>query len=105
MDDLLIWLQENWIVWIPCLLGLVEFLVLLIFKKRPKIVDSSIYPEIIAYVQEAEQVYGSGYGKEKLIYVCKKIAQYRGISDIVAMVCYRSFIENVLNTPQKKGGK
>ena len=105
MDDIIRWLCDNWIVWIPCLFGIVEFLVLLIFKKRPKIIDPTIYPDVIQYIQEAETVYGSGHGKEKLLFVCKKLAEMRGMSDVAAMVCYRSFIENVLNTPQKKGGK
>lgn len=66
IDCILSFLIEHWIIIIPCFLGLVEFVFLLIFKRRPEIVANDLVQSIVVQCREAEKRYGHGNGDLKL---------------------------------------
>lgn len=84
--------------------GVIEFILLLICKKRSFIVDTGATQILVELVIKAERIYGHGHGKEKLNYV---ISQYFLMyPDKVKIPEYRDAliycVESILDTPQKK---
>lgn len=101
MNDFINWLVANWQFVSSAAISVIGFILLLIFK-RTKIVDPSVYTDVIEYVKEAEKIFGDGHGKEKNDFVMTRLAQTRGISKLFASLAYGFFVENVLSTPAKK---
>ena len=104
MQEFSKWLVENWQYVSSIGFSFLSFILLFIFR-RTKIVDPSVYSDIISYVNEAEKIYGKGHGKEKYQLVINRLSHTRGLSPFFTSIAYGFFIENVLSTPHKKDGE
>ena len=91
-------LTENWKL--IAILGaiLVELILLLIFKKRPEIIDHSFYIKASEWILEAEKSFDKGADKLKYVLQCAK--QYLGSNYSEAAV--KEIVEWILTIPQKK---
>lgn len=89
--------------------GLVEFFILIIFRRRVKIQefvlqDSSFNNRVLDLVKAAEDLFGAGKGKEKLDYVIKNMcASVPGATKSFTEAIVKARVEQILSTPQKKG--
>ena len=101
MQQIINYIIDNWMWLFPIVLSVVEFLILFIFR-RIKYIDSSICFKLIPFIKQAESIYGSGHGVEKLNYVIK---QYQQICPDANPSIISYFVNEILDTPQKKGGK
>lgn len=101
VNDFIRFIVDNWQFVSTTAVSVVGFILLLIFK-RTKIIDPSVYTDVIQYVNEAEKIFGDGHGNDKRDFVLKRLSQTRGISNLFASIAYGFFIENVLSTPHKK---
>ena len=82
--------------------GILIFIeVLLLILKRTKIVDPSIYARLVSLVKLAEEAYGPGQGKAKLDAVVGVFLEDCG--DKYPRSQVEKIVEEILETPQKKG--
>lgn len=77
-------------------------LIVAVLTKKTKIIDNSIVAAIVDLTIEAEKKYGPGNGEIKLAYVLSKLVEMYPASETPLEV-YKSLIEHVLSSPQKKG--
>lgn len=78
-----------------------EVIILLVFKKRPEVVDNSLLAKLSDWILEAEDKFKAG--RDKLDYVCQKAQLYLGDKYIENDVV--KIIEYLLTLPEKKGKK
>ncbi len=76
----------------------IEVVVFLVFKKRPKIVDNSFITHLCGWIKEAESKYK--VGSDKMNYVLEKSKDYLGDNFIKNEV--KSMVEYILTVPEKK---
>ena len=106
MDSFVNFIQNYWQVILAVITVILE-IVLLIIKKRPltEILDNSAYKDLIILIKDAEAMYGEKNGQKKLEYVLTAFCNLKGINkDSWNYESVKALIENVLETPQKKGG-
>ena len=108
MQEFINFLVDNWQFVSTCGISVVSFILLLIFR-RGKItanLPNDVYCELTQLIKEAESLYGSGHGKEKKEYVITKFYGFHPHTDGSNLWSYLidPFIEDILSTPQKKGG-
>lgn len=89
--------------------GLIFILdIVILIVKRVKLqfkVPQNSYTYLIEAIKEAEKIYGSGHGKEKLNYVVESYMKHFDIPGYFAsetQYYVKGLIESILNTPQKK---
>lgn len=107
MKDFVKFLVDNWQFISTAIITLLS-VILLIVKKRPltEILDNSAYKDLIILIKDAESRFGAKEGKKKLDYVLTAFCNIKGINkDSFTASSVKSLIENVLETPQKKGDK
>lgn len=92
---------QHWTIFVYVGCALIELVILLVFKKRPKVIDNSILLKVAEWIEEAEVQFRQG--KDKLDYVCQKAANYLG--DLYSEKDIVSLVEWLLTLPEKKGGK
>lgn len=94
-------LTENWKL--IAILGaiLVELVLLLIFKKKPQVLDNSLIFDLCTWIAEAENLYS--VGSDKLHYVLTK-AKVR-LGDLFDEKSVTKIIEWLLTLPEKKEKK
>ena len=107
--DFINWCNNNLTFLVSVGIGLIEFIILIVYRKRVKINefvlhDSSFNNRIVDLIQAAEKLYGSGQGKEKLQYVVDQLcslvpAETRAFTEKIV----KARVEQILATPQKKG--
>lgn len=91
-------LVSNW-KFLAALFGLMlEIILVLVVKKRPKIIDNSFLFRCAEWINEAENIYQDG--KEKLAYVLSKAKEY--LADNYNEKSVTEIIEWILTIPQKK---
>lgn len=115
MNDIIHILKNNWELIVSVLLFILSFILQLIKKKPVKVIDT-VKQIILSYapmaIRLAEQMYGLDHGDEKFKYayqvICDAVGQIVGIQPRKVPDMYDAYIkdviEDVLNTPQKKGG-
>jgi len=111
MNDFIQFLLDNWKLLLIIIFGVVEFILLLVFKKEPvfnledKII-SDIYDVLPGLINDAEKEYpGKGKGDYKLRYVLKKLISLHPelfSLDGNYLGMFKHYIERILSTPQKK---
>lgn len=102
------WCNNNLTFLISLGVGLIEFIILIVYRKRVKISefvlhDSSFNNRIVDLINTAELLLGPGTGKEKLQYVvdhmCSLVpAETRSFTEKIV----KARVEQILATPQKK---
>ena len=92
---------ENWRFFVMLACVIIEIVLLLVFKRRPQLIDNSILYHLSVWIQEAEVRFVSG--SEKLDYVVSKAKDYLG--DKFNRENVISLVEYVLSLPQKKEGR
>lgn len=93
-------LIENWRFFVMVACVICEIILLLVFKRQPKIIDNSILYQLSVWIYEAETRFK--LGSEKLEYVVSKAEQYLGENFNRKSVV--SLVEYILSLPQKKEG-
>lgn len=105
---------ENWKFLLEIFLLVLSFVLLFLKKKAKIVVDDKVlgymFREIPIWIKEAEDLYSSGNGENKFLYVCNKALQYIAdslsisIKDIPGSMVLeiKDMIEDVLSTPIKK---
>lgn len=101
MDYFINFFFEYWTIIVPCLLGIIEFIFILIFKKRPKIIDNSITDFVLSLCNSAELQFGPGKGKEKLDYVLANCQAKFGLSYLILKPMIMKIIESILECQSK----
>lgn len=105
---------ENWKFLLEIFLLVLSFFLLLLKKKAKIVIDdkvlASLFREIPVWISEAEDIYSSGNGENKFLFVCNKALQY--IADSLSISIkeipgslileIKEMIEDVLSTPIKK---
>ena len=105
MELFIDWISTNW-QWVASVgASLIYFILLLIYKRRPYVVDDSAYSDIVRLTIEAENIYGAGHGSEKLDYVLNHVVNDDSLPMCVIKYAYKPLVEKILSTPHKKGGK
>lgn len=115
MENFVAFLRDNWKFLLEIFVPLVS-LVILCFVRKTKVnipgsVISELFVQVPGWILQAESDIGSGKGQEKLKYVFAKCVDFLSdsmdlsTSDIIKFYgeSIVAFIEDVLNTPQKKG--
>lgn len=107
-DYVIHWLIKNWEMVLSILLFLLSFILCLV-KKKPVLNKVAIYlnelfQRIPIYIDMVEK---EGHGSEKkalVLALCREfLSSQFGFNDFDAVECLLSgYIEDVLNTPQKK---
>lgn len=92
---------ENWRFFIMVACVIVEIVLLLVFKRRPQIIDNSFLFKLSIWIQEAEVKFSDG--QLKLEYVLRLAEEYLGANFNRKSVI--SLVEYVLSLPQKKEGR
>lgn len=94
-------LTENWKL--IAIIGaiLVELVIILVFKKRPEVIDNSFLIRLCLWIEEAEKKFVAG--TDKLDYVLSAAKNYLG--EKFSEKDVRNMIEYVLTLPEKKGVK
>lgn len=119
MQDFINWIVDNWQFVSSVAISIVGF-ILLFLRKRFKIVDSaceyllSVIPAAVRYSEDkykeiaenSMHIYSINKKEWALSYVKERFLRQFPSSNWSEYKSYVSFlIEDVLNTPQKKGGK
>ena len=92
-------LTNNWQFVAACVVGILEFIFVLIFKRRPKIVVSGLLFELACLIEEAEAKYKDGI--DKIHYVLENAKALCG--DAYDETQIRNIVEWLLTLPEKKG--
>lgn len=92
-------LTENWKFFVYLSIALLEILFVILFKRRPAIVDNSFVSRLSTWILEAENKYVQG--AEKLSYVLSEAKKYLGEAYIENDV--KKLVEYLLTLPEKKG--
>lgn len=81
-------------------------LILFIFKKRSKteIIDNSAVNDILDWVCDAEEKFGSGEGPAKFNYVLEMYANSRGLDKKQSKFVVEYLVDRILWSPTQKGG-
>lgn len=83
------------------IVAIIEIVVLLIAKKRPQIVDSSLLAHLCDWILEAEDKFK--VGSDKMQYVLDHAKVYLGEQYVELQI--RNLVEHLLTMPEKKGKK
>lgn len=109
LTDLLEFLKQHYkLIIYSCLL--LFSIILLIVRKRPnKIIDTiaeKLYSLLPLFIRYAEDKFGSGYGSDKKSYVLDLVKEWFSAEGLEFTDYYfklaSMFIEEILNTPEKK---
>lgn len=115
MEAFVEFLRENWRFLVELLCLVLSIILLLLKKKNKVVISSSVISDVLvnlpAYIEHAEEKYGSGHGNEKLKFVMSEAIKFleieTGLSTADILRSYGETlilnIENILSTPQKKG--
>lgn len=92
------WLTANWNV--VAVIGsiVLEFVILLITKKRPEVIDNSLLIRLCEWINKAEATLK--LGPAKMSYVLNEARQYLGDKYVEKDV--RKLVEYILTLPEKK---
>ncbi len=94
-------LIENW-KWIATLaIGLIELVLLLVFKRKPQIKYVGLVSYLCDRILEAEKRYT--FGSEKMLYVLQCAKSYLG--EMYDEKTVRNVVEYLLTLPEKKKEK
>ena len=109
MKDVIGWILNHWDVVSSCGLLLLSVVFFLLKKKPTNIVDFTttfLLNNLPNWITEAECLYGSGHGQEKLSYVLTSAARFFSVNGLDFDLRYQKIVkegvEKILNTPQKK---
>lgn len=101
MKQVGVFLVDNWRLILEAILVLASF-ILFIFKKKNILIDESLTGLLCDLIDEAEEKFGSGHGKEKKDFVMEYALKAKPL-----LHTYKSAlsdrIEFLLTLPQKKG--
>lgn len=78
--------------------AIVEIVVLLIAKKRPKVIDNSFVTKLCDWIIAAEDKFRNG--SDKMIYVLEQAKTYLGDEFVESDV--KKMVEYILTIPEKK---
>lgn len=110
VSSLLTWCLDHWELLLTLIINII-LLIVMICKKKVKVVDvmTTVLSVLPTYIREAES--NGGTGEEKFIYVANNAIDLlveltgSGRTNVIKKygVVIRNNIENILETPQKKG--
>lgn len=92
------WLTNNWKLFVIIAAILIDLILVLVFKKRPQVVDNSFITHLCSWILEAEKKYRNGADKKKYVLECA--SQYLGEKFSEKEVSL--MIEYLLTVPEKK---
>lgn len=92
-------LRSNWQFIVVCVAGLTELILMLVFKKRPEVIDNSLLMHLCSWILQAESRFK--IGEEKMNYVLEEAKKYLGEKYVEKDV--RTAVEYLLVLPEKKG--
>lgn len=92
------WLTDNWKLIVIVGAILIDLILVLIFKKRPQVIDNSFITHLCGWIQEAESKFKIGADKKR--YVLDAAAKYLG--DKYSEKEVGLMIEYILTIPEKK---
>lgn len=114
MENILIFLRDNWKFLVEILVPLVSLVILCLVRKTkiniPSGVVNVMWTMIPTWIKDAEIVFGAGHGDEKLKFVIKTACDFisnecglsnKSICDIYANGIIEQ-VEAILSTPKKK---
>lgn len=106
MENILNFITQYWKVIALVVVVVLEVVILILKRVNVKVdLPASTYSDLISMINDAEEIYGEGHGKEKLNYVVERFHKSIGLRGIPYTTDYvRSLVERILNTPTKKGG-
>lgn len=105
VNDFIQFIVDNWQFVSSAAISIVTFILLLIFKRRPCIIDNSQYKDLLVLINEAEKKFGNGHGDEKLNYVLDTYLNFKGLEKSYWNVSsVKHLVEYILSSPQRKGG-
>lgn len=90
---------ENWKFIVYLAIGLIEIILLLVFKRRPQIIDNGFMAKLSEFILDAELKYVQG--SDKLKYVLEQAKIY--LADKYVEADVKKLVEYMLTLPQKKG--
>lgn len=99
MKTILDFIVNNWQYLSFALVVLLEFVLLIIKRKKTVSIPEGIITDLINLINEAEVKLGAGNGKDKLEYVINTILIKYPCLDISAI---KEAVEFILTSPQKK---
>lgn len=76
----------------------VQLVLFLVFKRRPKVIDNSIVTKLCIWILNAETKFR--HGKDKLAFVLDEAKKYLGDDYVESDV--KKLVEYILTIPQKK---
>lgn len=102
MEKFVEFFVENWQLLVKLAVLLLTALLVILLKKRPvnTTVDNSLIAHLVSWVIDAESLYGSGHGDEKLKFVIEKARLYLG--DLFNEKDITKMVEFILSSPEKK---
>lgn len=112
MKEFTTFVTENWKFIVESLLTVISIFLVIFLRRKIKVKSTgSLYERIVELINDAESIYGSGHGSEKLSYVLTGISaewiamgfQKESLKDVLP--AYADLVEKILSTPQKKGEK
>lgn len=104
MNQIVDFIRDNWSYISFGLVILMELILLIVKRNKTSVYDNSIIAQLIPLVAAAEEIFGSGHGKEKLDYVVKTYNESHLQAQLPVKVI-ESFVESILATPEKKGSR
>lgn len=105
--EFILFIERYWQYLSVGLIVLIDLIILIVKKTKVAVsLPSNSYSQLVDLVNEAENVFGAGHGKEKLNYVVESYIKKNDIKYFDSEVGYfvKGVIEKILSTPHKKGG-
>lgn len=104
MQEFINFIVDNWQWFSSIAVSIVSFILLLIFKRRPKVFG--YYLDICKAISRAESIFiGQGRGAEKLDYVIKDVCSRHELDPKLWSDVISTAVDRLMSLPNKKGGK
>lgn len=114
MENISKFIVENWHWLIVAFFSFISLLTSFLRKKPVFNTEAAlladVYDLLPHLINEAEEKFGKGHGSEKMEYCLNHVLHYFGISNLIVFETHfieklKYYIEEILSTPSKKGGK
>ena len=92
---------DNWQFFVALFCGILELILLIVLKKRPEVIDTSLFADLVEWIYIAESRFK--IGDEKMAYVLEQAKER--LKERFVEKDVRELVEFILSLPQKKGIK
>lgn len=89
---------ENWQFFVALFCGILELILLIVLKKRPEVVDTSLFADLVEWIYIAESRFK--IGEEKMAFVLDQAKEH--LKERYVEKDVRELVEFILSLPQKK---